>query len=104
MLLIKEVERKSKGTHYPETEAFACNATTFKTNMTGFLLKAEERKSELETSVDLYRFCEEVRQQTRTINCPNQVNVKHLLRSLQAFKNMKNLKMNGICSLKCAEQ
>uniref|UniRef100_A0A8C2GPV2 Quattro n=1 Tax=Cyprinus carpio TaxID=7962 RepID=A0A8C2GPV2_CYPCA len=59
MLLIKEVERKSKGTHYPETEAFACNATTFKTNMTGFLLKAEERKSELETSVDLYRFCEE---------------------------------------------
>uniref|UniRef100_A0A8C1BAD9 Quattro n=1 Tax=Cyprinus carpio carpio TaxID=630221 RepID=A0A8C1BAD9_CYPCA len=59
MLLIKEVERKSKGTHYPETDAFACNATTFKTNMTGFLLKAEERKSELETSVDLYRFCEE---------------------------------------------
>ncbi len=72
MLLIKEVERKSKGTHYPETEAFRCNATTFKTNMTGFLLKAEERKSELETSVDLYRFCEEVRQQTRTINCPVQ--------------------------------
>uniref|UniRef100_A0A672KMR4 Uncharacterized LOC107554860 n=1 Tax=Sinocyclocheilus grahami TaxID=75366 RepID=A0A672KMR4_SINGR len=59
MSLIKEVERKSEGTHYPETEAFRCNATTFKTNMTGFLLKAEEHKSELETSVDLYRFCEE---------------------------------------------
>ncbi|XP_059353733.1 quattro isoform X1 [Carassius carassius] len=59
MLLIKEVERKTKGTVYPEDEAFACNVTTFKTNMTGFLLKAEERKSELETSVDLYRFCEE---------------------------------------------
>lgn len=72
MLLIKEVERKSKGTRYPETEAFRCNATTFKTNMTGFLLKAEERKSELETSVDLYRFCEEVRQQTQTNNCPVQ--------------------------------
>ncbi|XP_043098511.1 quattro isoform X2 [Puntigrus tetrazona] len=59
MLLIKEVERKSKGTRHPETEAFGCNATAFKTVMTGFLLKAEERKSELETSVDLYRFCEE---------------------------------------------
>ncbi|XP_016115674.1 uncharacterized protein, partial [Sinocyclocheilus grahami] len=58
-LLIKEVERKSKGIHYPETEAFGCKATTFKTSVTGFLLKAEERKSELETSVDLYRFCEE---------------------------------------------
>ncbi|KAL0190203.1 hypothetical protein M9458_012901, partial [Cirrhinus mrigala] len=51
-----------KGTHYPETDAFRCNATAFKTNMTGFLLKSEERKSELETSVNLYRFCEEVRQ------------------------------------------
>ncbi|XP_042613505.1 uncharacterized protein LOC109093786 [Cyprinus carpio] len=59
MSLIKEVERKSKGVHYPETDAFRCNTTTFKTNMTGFLLKAEDRKSELETSVDLYRFCEE---------------------------------------------
>uniref|UniRef100_A0A673NBV8 Quattro n=1 Tax=Sinocyclocheilus rhinocerous TaxID=307959 RepID=A0A673NBV8_9TELE len=59
MLLIKEVERKSKGIYYPETKAFGCKATTFKTNVTGFLLKAEERKSELETSVDLYRFCEE---------------------------------------------
>lgn len=78
MLLIKEVERKSKGTHYPETEAFRCNVTAFKTNMTGFLLKTEERKSELETSVDLYRFCEEVRQQTQTINCPIQVHVKHV--------------------------
>ncbi|XP_026070308.1 uncharacterized protein LOC113050984 isoform X1 [Carassius auratus] len=59
MSLIKEVERKSKGTHYPETEAFRCKTITFKTNMTGFLLKAEERKSELEMSVDLCRFCEE---------------------------------------------
>ncbi|XP_056315318.1 quattro isoform X2 [Danio aesculapii] len=59
MLLIKDVERKSKGTHYPETDAFGCYTTGFKTRMTGFLLKAEERKSELQTSVDLYRFCEE---------------------------------------------
>ncbi|XP_016344730.1 quattro [Sinocyclocheilus anshuiensis] len=64
MSLIKEVERKSEGTHYPETEAFRCNTTAFKTNMTRFLLKAEERKSELETSVDLYRFCEEELLQT----------------------------------------
>ncbi|XP_068077749.1 quattro isoform X1 [Danio rerio] len=59
MLLIKDVERKSKGTHYPETDAFRCYTTGFKTRMTGFLLKAEERKSDLQTSVDLYRFCEE---------------------------------------------
>ncbi|XP_067230307.1 quattro isoform X6 [Chanodichthys erythropterus] len=59
MLLIKEVERKIKGMHYPEIDVFRCNTTTFKTNLTGFLLKAEERKSELEASMDLYRFCEE---------------------------------------------
>jgi len=62
MLLIKEVERKSKGLHYPESDVFRCNTVTFKTQMTGFLLKAEERKSELEASLDLYRFCEEVSQ------------------------------------------
>ncbi|XP_067314951.1 quattro isoform X2 [Pseudorasbora parva] len=59
MLSIKEVERKSKGMHYPETDVFRCNTTTFKTNMTGFLLKGEERKSELKASLDLYRFCQE---------------------------------------------
>lgn len=67
MLLIKEVERKIKGMHYPEIDVFRCNTTTFKTNLTGFLLKAEERKSELEASMDLYRFCEEVSQHTWTI-------------------------------------
>uniref|UniRef100_A0A671PW10 Uncharacterized LOC107690824 n=1 Tax=Sinocyclocheilus anshuiensis TaxID=1608454 RepID=A0A671PW10_9TELE len=102
MSLIKEVERKSEGTHYPETEAFRCNTTAFKTNMTRFLLKAEERKSELETSVDLYRFCEEVRQQTRTINCPFLLNMQHLQPILllqcdvfiseeTSFKNMEEL-------------
>ncbi|XP_055069295.2 quattro isoform X1 [Misgurnus anguillicaudatus] len=59
MLLVKAVKRKSKDTQFPETDAFRCNINTFKTKMTGFLLRAEERKSELETSVDLYRFCEQ---------------------------------------------
>lgn len=66
MLLIKEVESKSKGMHYPESDVFRRNTVTFKTNMTGFLLKAEEHKSELEASLDLCRFCEEVRQRTLT--------------------------------------
>lgn len=67
MLLIKEVERKIKGMHYPEIDVFRCNTTTFKTNLTGFLLKAEEHKSELEASLDLYRFCEEVSQHKWTL-------------------------------------
>lgn len=64
MLLIKAVKRKSKETQFPETDVFRCTVTSFKTNMTGLLLRAEERKSELETSVDLYRFCEQVSAQT----------------------------------------
>ncbi|XDV36498.1 hypothetical protein PO909_006262, partial [Leuciscus waleckii] len=59
MMLIKEVESKSKGMHYPESDVFRRNTVTFKTNMTGFLLKTEERKSELEASLDLCRFCQE---------------------------------------------
>lgn len=71
MLLIKEVESKSKGMHYPESDVFRRNTVAFKTNMTGFLLKAEERKSELEASLDLCRFCEEVRQRTWTFSLCN---------------------------------
>lgn len=59
MLLIKAVKRKSKETQFPETDMFCCTVISFKTNMTGFLLRAEERKSKLETSVELYRFCEQ---------------------------------------------
>ncbi|XP_056606963.1 quattro [Triplophysa dalaica] len=59
MLLIKAVKRKRQETEFHETDTFRCTVTSFKTNMTGFLLRAEERKSELETSLDLYRFCEQ---------------------------------------------
>lgn len=68
MLLIKAVKRKRQETHFHETDTFRCTVTSFKTNMTGFLLRAEERKSELETSLDLYRFCEQVNVQMCKIN------------------------------------
>ncbi|KAA0713277.1 Pleckstrin -like proteiny domain-containing family G member 4B [Triplophysa tibetana] len=67
MLLIKAVKRNRQETQFHETDSFRCTVTSFKTNMTGFLLRAEERKSELETSLDLYRFCEQVSQKNRKL-------------------------------------
>ncbi|XP_051985785.1 quattro isoform X2 [Xyrauchen texanus] len=93
MLLIKEVERKSKGTHFPETDAFRLHITTFKTNMAGFLLKAEERKSDLETSVDLYLFCE----QASSL-------VKECMEYLELVKSVNSPMCVSLSSLKAFEE
>ncbi|TRY58620.1 hypothetical protein DNTS_007619 [Danionella cerebrum] len=59
MQQIKEVQNKSRGADDPESAEFHSKSSMFKTILTGFLLKAEERKSELQTTADLYRFCQE---------------------------------------------
>ncbi|XP_051562315.1 quattro isoform X2 [Myxocyprinus asiaticus] len=93
MLLIKEVERKSKGTHFPETDAFRLHITVFKTNMAGFLLKAEERKSDLETSFDLYLFCE----QASSL-------VKECMEYLELVKSVNSPMCVSLSSLKAFEE
>ncbi|XP_051568114.1 uncharacterized protein LOC127449052 [Myxocyprinus asiaticus] len=93
MFLIKEVERKSKGTHFPETDSFCLYITAFKTNMTGFLLKAEERKCDLETSVDLYQFCE----QASSL-------VKECMEYLERVKNVNSPMHASLSTLKAFEE
>ncbi|KAI4883065.1 hypothetical protein NFI96_029356 [Prochilodus magdalenae] len=60
MMLMKEVERKIQGECYPGTDSFHTSMTKFKTNMAAFLLQAEQHKSDLESIIHLYGFCEQV--------------------------------------------
>lgn len=60
MLMIKKVERKIQGTSYPETDSFHINTTKFKTSMAALLLQAEQHRSDLESRIGLYSFCEQV--------------------------------------------
>uniref|UniRef100_A0A4W4HNC1 DH domain-containing protein n=1 Tax=Electrophorus electricus TaxID=8005 RepID=A0A4W4HNC1_ELEEL len=58
LMLIKDVEKKIQGTNYPETDIFHHNTMKFKTNMAAFQLQAEQYKSDLESFISLYHFCE----------------------------------------------
>lgn len=60
MSLMKDVERKIQGTCYPETDIFHIHMTKFKTNLSAFLVQAEQRKSDLEALIRLFHFCEQV--------------------------------------------
>ncbi|XP_060775488.1 quattro isoform X2 [Neoarius graeffei] len=59
MSLMKDVERKIQGTCYPETDIFHIHMTKFKTNLSAFLVQAEQRKSDLEALIRLFHFCEQ---------------------------------------------
>ncbi|XP_030634056.1 quattro [Chanos chanos] len=59
MLLVKEGEKMMQGPGFPEAEVFHITLTTFKTSMAAFLLRAEQRNSELEKSACVYRFCDQ---------------------------------------------
>lgn len=44
----------------PATEIFRTLVSTFKSNVDGFMLRAEKRHKELDTLVYVYRFCDQV--------------------------------------------
>ena len=44
----------------PATDIFRTLVSTFKSNMDGFMLRAEKRYKELDVLVHMYRFCYEV--------------------------------------------
>lgn len=60
MPLMKDVERKIQGTCYPENDIFRIHMTKFKTDLSAFMLQAEQRKSDLEAFIHLFHFCEQV--------------------------------------------
>uniref|UniRef100_A0A8C8CT20 Quattro n=1 Tax=Oncorhynchus tshawytscha TaxID=74940 RepID=A0A8C8CT20_ONCTS len=60
LTLVMEVEKILGSTNSnPETEVFRTVMNTFKSNMADFMLRAEQRRTELDNTVHVYRFCEE---------------------------------------------
>ncbi|KAK6319619.1 hypothetical protein J4Q44_G00108300 [Coregonus suidteri] len=60
LTLVMEVEKILGSTNSnPETEVFRTVMNTFKSNMADFMLRAEQRRTELDNMVHVYRFCEE---------------------------------------------
>uniref|UniRef100_A0A4W5QST2 Quattro n=1 Tax=Hucho hucho TaxID=62062 RepID=A0A4W5QST2_9TELE len=60
LTLVMEVEKVLGSTNSnPETEVFRTVMNTFKSNMANFMLRAEQRRTELDNMVHVYRFCEE---------------------------------------------
>lgn len=65
MALVTEAE-KVQGSSYPEAEVFRMMVYTFKSGLADFLTRAQECRAQLETMVNLYRFCEKVGEFDRT--------------------------------------
>ncbi|XP_058859474.1 uncharacterized protein KIAA1755-like [Acipenser ruthenus] len=61
MALVTEAE-KVQGSSYPEAEVFRMMVYTFKSGLADFLTRAQECRAQLETMVNLYRFCEKATQ------------------------------------------
>ncbi|XP_066521774.1 quattro [Hoplias malabaricus] len=88
MLMMRDVERKIQRACYPETEGFHVNVTRFKTTMAAFLLHGEQCKSELESLIRLYGFCEQVLSLTK--ECSHYL--EHMKTGCSEHANISKLK------------
>ncbi|XP_041080594.1 uncharacterized protein KIAA1755-like [Polyodon spathula] len=95
MALVTEAEKVQRSS-YPEAEVFTVMVYTFKSQLADFLTRAEECRAQLETMVNLYRFCEKATQLVKDCRqCLEKVNpCNSSATNLESLKTLEKYRLD----------